>query len=134
MLPPTVPLARSRAELFDELVLDTVEHLEERWSDALRSVEFAVEDVPSVTHRSPDEMVHSPYVVEDSTVPLSRLIPESVDGRGRETPARIVIYRRPLEVRARSQADLLGLVHDVVVEQVATYLGRDPDEIDGPPT
>ena len=48
LVPPTVPLSRSRAEQFDDLVLDAVEHLEERWAEQLQGVEFAVEDVPPV--------------------------------------------------------------------------------------
>ncbi|MFD1051024.1 metallopeptidase family protein, partial [Kibdelosporangium lantanae] len=44
---------------------------------------------------------------------------------------RIVLYRRPLEARAKDSVDLADLVHDVLVEQVANYLGVDPDAIEG---
>ena len=64
-------------------------------------------------------------------MPLARLVPAGVDRRGQPTRARIVVYRRPLEVRARDGADLADLVHDVLVEQVAAYLGLDPDVVDG---
>jgi hypothetical protein len=37
---------RSRAERFDDLVLDAVERLEKQWAAELADVEFAVEDVP----------------------------------------------------------------------------------------
>ena len=47
------------------------------------------------------------------------------------TRARIVLYRRPLEVRAKDPAELAELVHDVLVEQIAGYLGIEPDVIDG---
>src|SRR5687768_15103843 len=43
-----VPLSQTRGERFDDLVLDAVEHLEERWGKQLEGVEFAVEDVPAV--------------------------------------------------------------------------------------
>jgi predicted Zn-dependent protease with MMP-like domain len=49
---------------------------------------------------------------------------------GREVPARIVVYRRPLEIRAHDREDLADLVRDVVVEQVAHMLARTPEEID----
>lgn len=111
-------------------MLDAVESLEPRWGDVLEHVEFAVEDIPAVEHTSPDQVVHMPNVVEDSTVPLSRLIPGRVVGNGQSIPPRIVLYRRPLEVRGKSQSDLMALVHDVVVEQVASLLGKDPDDID----
>ena len=54
-----------------------------------------------------------------------------MDRRGVPTRARIVLYRRPLEARAKDGADLADLVHDVLVEQIASYLGLDPDVIDG---
>lgn len=133
LVPPNLPLSRTRGEIFDDLVLDAVEHLETRWRTELSQVEFAVEDVPLV-EGSTEDLVHGSDVVEDGNVPLSRLLPEELDGAGRKLPARIVLYRRPLEVRARSRADLADLVHDVVVEQVANLLGRDPDDVDPGPS
>ena len=117
-MPPDVPLARTRAERFDDLVLDAVEHLEERWSAELAGVEFAVEDVPTPEPDDPPG---------DDPVPLGRVLPAA--GR---TPARIVLYRRPIEARAPTRDALADLVHDVVVEQVASLLGVDPDTVDPP--
>lgn len=130
LAPPSVPLSRTRRELFDDLVLDAVEHLEGRWSAELSRIEFAVEDVPIVEDNGLDDPMHGSDVVEDGDVPLSRILPEEVDGTGRRTPPRIVLYRRPLEVRARNRQELGDLVHDIVVEQLANLLGRDPDDID----
>ena len=130
LVPPNVPLAKSRAEQFDELVLDAVEHLEGRWESALAEVEFAVEDVPYIEHTSADEVVYGSDVVEDGNVPLARLIRAGRDEGGAAVPPRIVLYRRPLEARALDRLDLADLVHDVVVEQVANLLGLDPDEVD----
>ena len=120
-----VPAAQTRGERFDELVLDAVEHLEERWGAELEQVEFAVEDVPPALE---------PYdadVVLDETagggVPLGRLQPAE-----RDQPPRVVVYRRPLEARAVDRLDLADLVHDVVVDQVARLLDLDPDEVDPP--
>jgi predicted Zn-dependent protease with MMP-like domain len=131
LVPPTVPLSRSRAEQFDDLVLDAVEDLERRWERELAGVEFAVEDVPWVDHSSPDEVVLDADVLDDGSVPLARVLPAHRED-GRERPARIVVYRRPLEIRAADRDDLADLVRDVVVDQVAVLLGRDPEEIDPP--
>ena len=120
-MPASVPLARTRAEVFDDLVLDTVESLERRYSRELAGVEFAVEEVP------PDLNVYDTDVLEDGEVPLARLLPGR-PGRS-NTPPRIVLYRRPLEFRAVDRDDLADLVHDVIVEQVANLLGIDPDDI-----
>jgi predicted Zn-dependent protease with MMP-like domain len=129
LVPPSVPLSRSRAEQFDDLVLDAVEDLERRWERELAGVEFAVEDVPWVDHSSPDEVVLDADVLEDGSVPLARVLPAHREG-GQEHPARIIVYRRPLEIRAADRDDLADLVRDVVVDQVAVLLGRDPEEID----
>jgi predicted Zn-dependent protease with MMP-like domain len=121
LVPASVPLARTRAEIFDDLVLDTVESLERRYSHELAGVEFAVEEVP------PDLNVYDTDVLEDGDVPLARLLPGRPDRT--DTPPRIVLYRRPLEFRAADRDDLADLVHDVIIEQVANLLGLDPDEI-----
>lgn len=114
LAPPEIPLSLTRAEQFDELVLDAVERLERRWPQ-LSGVEFAVEEVPP-----PGAELWS-----DEPVPLGRVVQA-----GPGEPARIVVYRRPLEVRAPVRADLGLLVHDIVVEQVADLLGLDPEIID----
>ena len=120
LAPPDVPIARSRGQRFDDLVLDAVEHLERRWGEQLAGVEFAVEPVPpSATE---DEALY-----DDDPVPLGRVLPVL----GKE-PARIVVYRRPVELRAPEPGALAELVHDVVVEQVARLLGLDPDVVDPP--
>lgn len=129
MFPATTPAARSRAERFDALVLEAFEPIEDRFSDQLSHLDVAVDDVPDVEVTTPDAVVWGPEVVQDGNVPLARLVPAGVDGRGLPTRARIVLYRRPLEVRARDGADLADLLHDVLLEQVADYLGIDPDSI-----
>ena len=130
-----MPLSQTRGERFDDLVLDAVEHLEERWGKQLEGVEFAVEDVPSVPLDGAP--VYDDGVVADETaggaVPLGRLLAPVVDAKGQPSPARIVVYRRPLEARDVDRVDLADLVHDVVVDQVARLLGMDPDDVD-PPT
>ena len=50
--------------------------------------------------------------------------------RAEGQPARIVIYRRPIEARAHDQRELTALVQDVVVEQVAALLGMAPEDLD----
>ncbi|HEV2375924.1 MAG TPA: metallopeptidase family protein [Streptosporangiaceae bacterium] len=46
LAPPDVPLHRTRAERFDDLVLQAVERLESRWEPQLAGIEFAVEEIP----------------------------------------------------------------------------------------
>jgi predicted Zn-dependent protease with MMP-like domain len=104
-----------RAAQFDELVLDAATRLETRVGEELGDVEFAVEDVP------PGDA--APWEAAD--IPLGRLF--ASHGK---VPARIVVYRRPVETRANDRRELVALVNDVVVEQVAAMLEVDPHELD----
>ena len=113
LAPAGSPLALSRAERFDELVVDIVDRLNRRWSHQLAAVEFAVEDVPSMDDWNRD------------WVPLARTY-AAAGG----LPTRVVVYRRPVETRATARRQLRNLVGDVVAEQVAELLGVEPDEID----
>ncbi|NUT41963.1 MAG: metallopeptidase family protein [Thermoactinospora sp.] len=113
-------MARSRSERFDDLVLDAVDRLRPQWGKQLASVEFAVEDVPPLS-----ELGDGPGRPGPETVPFGRA--DAANGRN---PAAVVVYRRPLEARARDRDTLGALIHDVVVEQVATLLGLSPDAVD----
>ncbi|MEJ2871183.1 metallopeptidase family protein [Actinomycetospora sp. OC33-EN08] len=129
LYPAGAPAARTRAERFDAVVLEALEPIEDRWGAELEDLDVAVDDVPDVAAADPDD----DGVVGDGEVPLARLVPAGVDRRGASTRARIVLYRRPLEARALDGEDLADLLHDVLVEQVAEYLGVEPDTIDDEP-
>lgn len=120
LTPPHVPLRQTPTERFDEIVLDAVEHVERRWRERLGSLDFAVEEVPPADVGGPFE-----DEIASAGVPLARLFPPAAGRR-----ARIVIYRRPLELRAIDREDLEDLVHDIVVEEVAHFLGMDPHDVD----
>lgn len=115
LIPREVPAWRSRADRFDDLVLDAVEHLEDRWGKRLEGVEFAVEDVPP----------SDPSPWEHGEIPLGRFFPAQGD-----LPPRIVVYRRPVETRAGEQREVAQLTQSVVVEQVAHLLGLPPEQVD----
>lgn len=122
LTPQEVPLYRSRAQRFDDLVLEAVAQLEPRWQAELSGVEFAVEEIPAgdVADGDPEP------------VPLARLDPGGGTGTPEQPrrPARIVVYRRPLMARADDEDDLSELVLDVVVEEFARLLGVDPQAVD----
>lgn len=112
--PAGAPRSRPPREIFDDIVVSGVRRLEDRWHDELGLVEFAVEETPLV----PDDW-------SSDTVPLASL----VRGSG-TTPTRLVLFRRPIELRCETRSDLVALVLTVLVEQVAELLGRAPEEID----
>lgn len=119
-----MPNSRTRAESFDQAVLQSVADLELEWGNRLSAIEFAVDEVPPLP-RGP--VTPSSDVVLDNGVPLSRFVPPGVDRRGRPTRARIVIYRRPVEGRAIDADDLSELVIEVLREQVTAVLGEADD-------
>lgn len=112
--PGGVPAARSPKAAFDAIVLAVVADLEARWRTELGLVEFAVEETPMV----PDDW-------SADTVPLASL----VRGTG-ATPTRLVLFRRPIELRSATRGDLTAMVLTVLVEQVSELLGKPPEEID----
>ncbi|UQX87539.1 metallopeptidase family protein [Jatrophihabitans telluris] len=127
LTPLGLPVSASRSDRFDAMVLAAVEHVQPRVGERLREVEFAVEDVPgfAADGTNADEW----DVLDDNEVPLSRLyrtgLPEL------KGPV-VVLYRRPLETRARRPEELADLIHDIVVEQVARLFDISPDDIDPP--
>ena len=115
---PPVPLAASRREEFEDLVLAAAERidthllLERRIS--LDDVEFVVEDMPVFAEDD-----------EPDVVPFGR-----VEEATASSPALVVVYRRTIELRSELGEERAELVHDAVVEQVADLLGLDADEVD----
>jgi hypothetical protein len=110
LAPGDLPLSLSRAEQFDELVLTAVTRLERRWGEQLAVIEVAVEEVPAPG---------------SDPVPLGRSDVATLD-----RAARLVVYRRPVEARARSRAAREDLVHAVVVDQLAELLGLERATVD----
>ncbi|MDF3301554.1 metallopeptidase family protein [Streptomyces tropicalis] len=114
--PPQVPLAASRAEVFADLVRDSVERLERRWPQ-LADVDFLVLEVPRLD--APGQTWN------DEAVPLGGTV-AAQDGHR----ARVVVYRRPVEIRSKGRDERAALVHEIVVEQVADLLGLTPETVD----
>jgi hypothetical protein len=113
--PHGVPAVRSPRAEFDALVLGAVQDLERRWHDELAPVEFGVEETPLVAD------------AEDvAEVPLASVVPADEGGAG----PRVVLFRRPIELRCEDRSEVSALVLTVLVEQVAELLGRPPEEID----
>ena len=127
LLPADAPAARSRSQQFDDVVLAAVSAVEGRWPNRLADVEFAVDEVPPVAD---DDVTPGPEVVLDGGVPLARFVAPGVDAKGRPTKARVVLYRRPLEIRAGDDGDLEDLVEEVLAEQVAAVLGEEEEPED----
>lgn len=111
-------------------VLEAYEPIERRWHQRVATLDVAVDEIPRIAPKDPDSVQWPPEVVADGPIALARLIPAGVDIRGNSTRARIVLFRKPIERRAKDNDDLADLLHEVLVAQVATYLGVEPSVID----
>jgi len=134
LAPKHVPLSSTRAEQFDELVLDAIEEIEHALElrdepdlrRALAAVELAVEDIPPVDEIPLEGHAQAADPADIPEVPLARCEP-AIGGR----PPRVVVYRRPVELRATGD-DRDDLVREVVAEKVAELLGVPIERLDPP--
>lgn len=118
LAPGHLPISTSRGEVFDDLVRESVDRLRDRWEKRLEGVTFGVQDAPwprDLPAAAPGE----------ETVPLARLVPGDA-----QQPSRIVVFRHPVELRTVDRGERAALVHDLIVEQVADYLGLGPETVD----
>ncbi|HYT26878.1 MAG TPA: metallopeptidase family protein [Actinomycetota bacterium] len=104
------------------LVESAVASLPKEFRDRLANVEFVVEE----TFRGDEVPGGGLLLGLYQGVPL----PERGAGYSGVLPDRIVIFRRPIEARSRSDADLVELVREVVIHEVAHYFGIDDDRLD----
>lgn len=106
--------APSKSEFFAGCVTESVERISRHNPQSLHQVTFGIEDVPSVRTDWTGEQV-----------PLATAM-EATD----DAFAQVVVYRRPLEHRARSRTGLRILVHRTIVEQLAALTGLEVSTID----
>ena len=111
-----VPLKsrQSKAEFFTMCVHDALAQIQEHCPRALAAIDVGVEDVPTVdtgwTH---------------DRVPLAAAVSPTPDTNGQ-----VVVFRRPLERRARTRSGLRILVFRTIVEQLSEATAIPVDEID----
>ncbi|MCH4159159.1 MAG: metallopeptidase family protein [Bifidobacterium minimum] len=110
-----LPRYRTRSGMFDDMVAAQIRRLHEAWPDLVDAIQFAVEDVPP----------SSPAPWEDQPDLLSHGF-----AAGRGIPARIVLYRLPMQTRCRTRMELQWGIRDELVSRLADLTGRRPDEID----
>ncbi|MEX2504638.1 MAG: metallopeptidase family protein [Egicoccus sp.] len=105
------------ADRFDRLVDEAISALPEPLLRYLEDVEVAVAEVPTVAG--------------DEVALASMRQLRGPRARRRTTATnRLTLFRRPLEARAHSRADLLDLIQLVVVDHLADHFGIDDDRLD----
>lgn len=111
--------ARSRAD-FDRLVDDALDSIPAELLASLDNVQITVEETP-VDLGIDDEVLLGVY----------QGVPRTERGEvAGMLPDRITIFRRPHELRAATRADLVALVRETVVHEIAHHLGIEDDRLD----
>ena len=113
LAPGGVPARRTPAENFDQVAWRVMRVVIAPWTERLGDVELAVEEVPVLPARW-----------ESSTVPLASYVEATATGR-----SRLVLFRRPLEHRAETPADLEAMLLTVIAEQLAEVLGLPIEDV-----
>ena len=94
---------------FSDLVEDAIAELPDPLAEAVEGLEVVVEDVPAIAP------IDHEATLGPGEVPLARV----VDGR------RLVVYRRPVELRAASRTEIIEVMRVAIGEEVARVLGID---------
>jgi len=108
------------ARRFDRLVAEALRAVPAPLLEQLSTIEVHVAELP-------------PTEPAGSTAPVALAAVRTTRSRGTATqpsPDRLVLYRRPLEARARDRAELTDLLRRVVVHELARQLGIDEDGIE----
>lgn len=106
---------------FDRLVQDALRSLPQPVLVHLEGVELRIAETPPA-----DPLRTGVTPVALASYQTSGAGPR----RAPQRPDRLVLYRRPLEARSRSKPELLGLLQQVIVHEVARHLGIDEDGLD----
>jgi predicted Zn-dependent protease with MMP-like domain len=113
--------ARSAAR-FERLVDDAVTSLPPDLLAYLDNVQLTVEDLPA-----PDPLGEG----DELLLGLYQGVPRTEREFGAASlPDRITLFRRPLEARAQTKAELAELVRETVVHEIAHHFGIDDDRLD----
>ncbi len=116
IIPGHLPAARTRADRFDDFIAFDLMTFRRFLGGQMKHIDFGVLDVPE----------QDPAPWEDG-IPLARFLPFE---RPAKITGRIVFYRMPiLAAAARSDYPRL-FIHSVVTEQLASALGKLPEDID----
>lgn len=129
ILLPDLPRYKTRSEQFDAAVLDAYERILERFEPELSTLDIAVDMVPRMRLQTgytqwPED------VVADGQVPLGRLVPAGVDHDGAPTRPRLILFRRPIEMRSEIKQERAELLSAILTRLVAYYLNLLPEQVD----
>lgn len=111
-----------KREIFETLVAAALDELPEGIQQALDNVDVVIEDWPDGATLRRAGLRHPTQLMG-----FYHGVPRTKRGRGYNLvlPDKISIYRRPIEMRARTEEDVHRLVQRVVRHEIAHHFGID---------
>ena len=108
------------AEAFEELVNKAVEGLPAEFAERLDNVAIVVEDTPSRA-----QLRRSNVAPGNTLLGLYEGIPHTRRGNdyGMVLPDKITIFRKPIEASCQSDNQIVSLVREVVLHEIAHHFG-----------
>ena len=106
LFPPGIPARKTSSNLFDKAAVTAFADLDADWHDQLTELDVAVDDIPRMLPKDMATIQWPDEVTADGPVPLARLIPAGIDARGNPTRAKIILFRRPIELRSSDDEEL----------------------------
>jgi len=111
---------------FEELVIEAINSLPEKFKEKMENIAIAIEDLPS--HELLTEMkIKSPY----GLLGLYRGVPYTRRGIWYRNvlPDKIIIFKKPIEVRCRNTEDVKASVRRVVIHEIGHYFGLGEEDL-----
>jgi predicted Zn-dependent protease with MMP-like domain len=105
---------------FEELISEAVSNLPENFKKKMENIAIAIEDLPS-QELLMEMKIKSPY----GLLGLYRGVPYPRRGIWYRNvlPDKIIIFKKPIEVRCRNREDIKKSVRRVVIHEIGHYFG-----------
>jgi predicted Zn-dependent protease with MMP-like domain len=105
---------------FEELISEAVNNLPENFKEKMENIAIAIEDLPS-QELLIEMKIKSPY----GLLGLYRGVPYPRRGIWYRNvlPDKIIIFKKPIEVRCRNREDIKESVRKVVIHEIGHYFG-----------
>lgn len=105
---------------FEELISEAVNNLPENFKEKMENIAIAIEDLPS-QELLIEMKIKSPY----GLLGLYRGVPYPRRGIWYRDvlPDKIIIFKKPIEVRCRNREDIKESVRRVVIHEIGHYFG-----------
>ena len=112
LLPHSAPFHENPDQFFVRQMDIALTEYGQRLDDQFKLISFGVESVPS----------DRDFVLSNGVVPLGRI--------ERCNPNVIVVYQRPIEVRATNKYLVIRVLRDVLAELISRLLNIEPHDVD----